>query len=829
MRNIKVVLRGLARSPLFAAVAVVSLALGIGVNTAIFSLLDQVLLRTLPLPNPHELVYLYHPGPVQGSSSTDEQDMPSFSYPMFRDLQKQQTPFTALGASRSTGVSLSYKNNASPARGRAVSGNYFEILGVRPAIGRLFTDDDDRTPGGHPVAVLGYAYWSRQHGADVSVLNQTVMVNARPMTIVGVAQKGFGSESLGSAPDVFFPISMDQEIEGRPLQDRKNYWVTLFGRLKSGMTRQRAETEINVPYRAGLLQDEELLQQPRADFLARFRAKKIILKEGQYGRGGMRDQGRGPLQLLMGLAILVLLIACANVANLQLARSTARSREMGIRLAMGASRGQLVRQLLMESCLLAVAGGALGLVLARWTIRAILVAIPSSRGFGALTDSLDLRVLGFSLGISVLTGVLFGLFPALQASKASLVTSIKDQAGQISASGSANLFRSILATAQIAISLMLLICAGLFGRTLVNLSRIDLGIRTDHLMTFALMPRLNQYTDARTAQFYEQMTQRLAAIPGATVVTAAQVPVIAGSNSSTSISVEGYVAPGDSGAQSNYNVIGPDFFRTLGQPLIAGREFTMADSATAPKVAIVNEAFARFFFGNQNPIGRRLARNGAANAPKDIEIVGVAKDSKYSDIKVAPPPVFYTPMPQSTRWGQLFFYVRTGIDPERIANLIRREVTALDPNLPIRDLKTMDAQIEENTFGERILSTLTASFAGLATILAAVGLYGVLAFNVARRTREIGIRMALGAGAGQVRLLIGREVGLMLALGTAVGLGGAFASGKFVATFLFGLKPMDAFVYSAAALVLWAVALAAAYVPSRRATKIDPMVALRYE
>jgi predicted permease len=826
MGNLKVVFRGLSRSPLFAAVAVVSLALGIGVNTAIFSLLDQILLRTLPVQNPQELAYLYHPGPVQGSSSSDERDSPSFSYPMFRDLQKEQTPFSGLAASRGTFVSLSYQNNPTHSRARMVSGNYFDVLGVKPAIGRVFSADDDRLAGGHPVAVLGYRFWSDRFGADPGLLNQTIVVNSHPMTIVGVAQKGFASETLGNLPDVYLPISMEEVIEGRRLTNRQNYWVTLFGRMKPGMTLQRAEAEINVPYRAGLQQDELLLRQPKADFLARFRAKKIILKEGQYGRGGMRNEAKAPIQLLMGLAILVLLIACANVANLQLARSTARAREMAIRLAMGASRAQLIRQLLTESCLIALAGGALGLLAARWTIRGILSAVPPSRGLGALTDNLDPRVLLYSLAISMATGILFGLFPALQASKASLVTSLKDQAGQISSSASSNWFRTILATAQVAISLMLLICAGLFGKTLVNLSRIELGIQTDHLMTFAVVPQMNQYTAQRSQQFYEQAVQRLEAIPGARLVSASQVPAIAGSNSSTSIKVEGYTAR-EGGAGSNYNNIGAGYFRTLGIPLIAGREFGTADSATSQKVAVINEAFAKFYFPNQNPMGRHMGWD-SANAPLDMEIVGVVKDAKYSNMKEPTPPVFYTPLSQS-RWGSVYFYIKTGIEPEKMTTLIRREIAAIDGNLPIRDLKTMEAQIEENTFAERILSTLTASFAGLATLLAAVGLYGVLAFNVARRTREIGIRMALGAGAGQVRMLIGREVGLMLAIGSAAGLGAAAASAKFLGTFLFGMKGSDPSIYGAAAAILWIVALAAAYVPTRRATKIDPLVALRYE
>ena len=434
MSQLLVILRSLLRASLFSAVAIFSLALGIGANTAIFSLLDQVLLRTLPVQRPHELVYLYHPGPTQGNTSDDESGGPSFSYPMFRELAKEQTPFTGLAGARSTGVSLAYRNSAAHGRARLVSGNYFDLLGVRPAIGRLFNEDDDRNLGGHPLAILSYGYWTSRFGNDLSVLNQTMIVNGYPMTIVGVSQKGFASEKLGAAPDVYVPLCMKKEITPDPNElDRRYYWITLFGRLKPGVSLPQAEAAINIPYRAQLQQDIALLRQPKPDFLKRFRNKKIILKPGERGRGGLANESRQPLFLLLGMTVLVLLIACANVANLQLARGAARTREVALRLALGASRGQLIRQLLAESCMLAVAGGVLGLVAARWTLHALLAAIPPSRGYhGWFSDSIDGRILAYSLAVSVLTGVLFGLFPALQSSKTSLVSSLKDQAGQIS-------------------------------------------------------------------------------------------------------------------------------------------------------------------------------------------------------------------------------------------------------------------------------------------------------------------------------------------------------------------------------------------------------------
>ena len=831
MSSLRLTLRSLARAPLFTTIAVLSLALGIGANTAIFSLLDQVLLRTLPVKNPHELVYLYHPGPLQGSVHTDESDDPSFSYPMFREMQKQQIPFTGLAAANRSSASLAYKNTASHGTVRLVSGNYFDLLGVRPAIGRVFTDDDDRAPGGHPLAILGYDYWSLRFGSDPSVLNQTIVVNGYPMTIVGVAQKGFASEKQGGPPDIYIPISMKKEVtpDWNDLANRRNYWLTMFARLKPGLTRGRAQVEINVAYRAQLEQDVQLLKTPKPDFLQRFKAKKIILKPGQYGRGDLRTEYRQPLLLLMGMTLLVLLIACANVANLQLARSAARMREVSIRLAMGASRLQLIRQLLTESCLLAVAGGVLGLTAAYWTVRGILAGIPSEREIeGFISAGITASVLLFCLGLSIVTGILFGLFPALQSSKADLASTLKDQAGQISSTGSANLFRKTLVTAQIAISLLLLISAGLFGKTLLNLGRVQLGIQVDHLLSFSVLPKLNRYTDERIAQFHEQLTERLAAIPGVKLVSSADMPAIAGWWSGTDILVEGYKSNSDDGTvDSNYSIVGPGYFRTMGTPLIAGREFKPADNLTGPKVAIVSEAFVRQFLPNGNPLGRHIGR-GDVKTP-DTEIVGVTKDSKYGSMKKAPPPVFFTPLQQNKRWFQIFFYVRTAIDPDHAVSLIRREVAALDPNLPIRGMKTMQAQLDENTFAERILSTLVGTFAGLATVLAAIGLYGVLAFNVARRTREIGIRMALGAGSGQVRALVVREVMLMLAIGIAVGLGAAAATGKLVQSFLFGMQAWDLFVYASAAVLLGLIALGAAYVPARRATNVDPMVALRYE
>jgi predicted permease len=832
MREIRLTVRSLARTPLYTLTAIVSLALGIGATTAIFSLMDRVLLRQLPVKEPAELAFVYHPGPQNGSISQSEQGGPAFSYPLFRELQAQQTAFTGLAGSFPVGASIAYNNAASTGTALLVSGNYFQVLGVGAAMGRVFDENDDREPGGHPLVVLSHAYWTSRFGADPGMLNQTMIVNGRGMTIVGVAQKGFASEKPGSTPELFVPISMKKEMtpDWDALKDRRDHWVTLFGRMKPGATLEQTATALNITYQPQLQQDIALLSGQSEETLQKYRAKKIVLKPGHYGRGTLRENNRKPLQLLLAMTFLVLLIACANVANLQLTRALARARETAVRLALGASRWQLAGRLLLESALVAVAGAALGLGVAYWTLRGILAALPPRTiGPTVLTASLDGRMLAFALLLAVATSLIFGLYPALQASKAQLTSALRDQSGQTTASRSTGLFRKGLVTLQTAISVLLLISAGLFGKTLLNLSKIDLGIRTDHLMTFSLNPKLSGYSEERTAQLYIDLRERLAALPGVTTATRARVAAISGAASSGNMTVQGFTSKGDGDDESSFNEIGPDYFRTLGIPLIAGREFTDSDRLGAPKVAIVNEAFVRHFIGNRNPIGVGVFRGGGKDIKFDTFIVGVVKDAKYSTMKEAPPPVYYSASAQSPRQRNMNFYVRTATEPAHLASAIRGAVASLDPNLPIVNLRTMQAQIDANMANERLLSLLTGTFAGLATLLAAIGLYGVLAFNVARRTREIGIRMALGASAPQVRRLVVREVLVIIGLGLATGLAAAWFAGRLIESVLFQTKPADPWIFVSAAAVLGIIALVAAYVPVRRATTVDPMIALRYE
>lgn len=832
MHELRLTLRALARQPAYTVSAVLSLALGIGANTAIFSLLDQALLRPLPVRNPEELVFLYQPGPLDGSSSSDEQGGPSFSYPFFRGLQQQQAAFTGLAGARRLEANLAYGGEASPGTAHRVSGNYFDVLGVGAALGRPLGPEDDRIAGAHPVAVLSHRYWTARWGADPGMLNRTILVNGQPLTIVGVAAKGFDGERRGATVDVFVPITMNRELmpDWNGFDDRRDHWATLVGRLKPGLTLDAAATILNVAYRAQLEEDLATRRGPRGEEYRRaYRAKRIVLRPGQWGRGGLRERAGPPLLLLMAMTMLVLLMACANVTSLQLARGTARAHEVAVRLALGASRLRLMRHLLRESFVLAGAAAAVGLLIAYGIVRGLLAALPGGTST-VLTAGLDGRVLLFCLALAVAATVLFGLYPSVQASRPDLVGSLKTHGGETSPASAAGLFRRSLVTLQVAVSLLLLVCAGLLARSFVGLTRIDLGIRTDRLLTFSIDPKLSRYTDARALALYDEVTSRLAALPGGALVSASRVPAIAGNTSSGNITVEGFTPPDEDASDTSFNVVGPDYFRTMGIPLVAGREFTGRDDASAPKVAVVNETFVRQFLAGREPLGRRFGWGVGNRVKPDIEIVGIARDSKYSSMREAPPAVYYVPYRQATQQSGLQFYVRTTTgDPQALAPAVRSTVAAVDPSVPVRDLKTMRRQIEDNVRADRLLSVFTACFAGLASLLGAIGLYGVLAYDVARRTREIGVRVALGAQAAQVRRLVFRQTALVLAVGTAAGLAAAAGAGKLLQAVLFGTVPWDPLVYGSALTLVVLMALVAAYVPARRASSVDPMVALRNE
>jgi predicted permease len=831
MRNLRLAFRTLSRTPFVTAVAILSLALGIGANAAIFSLFDQMLLRAVPAWQPDRLVNLGAPGPKPGSQSCNVAgDCDAvFSYPMFRDLEGAQTGLAGIAAHRTFGANLAVQGQTLNAEGALVSGSYFPVLGLQPALGRLLGPADDETVGGHYVAVLSHGYWVSQLGGRPDVLDETIVVNGHPMTIVGVAPRGFEGTTLGAQPRVFVPISMRAQVNPGfdGFENRRNYWVYLFGRLAPGTTIEQAAASLNAVYRPIVTEVEAPLQEGISEQgMARFLAREVTLEPGRRGQSGLHAEVRTPLVLLFAITGFVLLIACANIANLLLARGAGRRTEMAVRLSLGASRRQVLAQLLTEACVLALLGGVASLLVAHWTL-ALIGSILPAEAASVLQLRLQPSVVLFAAGLAIATGLLFGMFPALHSTRSDLVTSIRAGAGQLTGTRAASRFRTSLVTAQIALSTALLVSAGLFVRSLVNVSRVELGLRTENVVTFAVSPELSGYDPARSHLFFRRVEEELAAVPGVTGVAASMVPLLSGNNWASNVSVQGFERTPDTNANASLNQVGPGFFRMLGVPLLAGREFGEPDAAGASKVAIVNEAFAERFGLGRDAVGRFMATGHTETL--DMEIVGLVANAKYSEVKDAAPPQFFTPYRQNEQIGFLTFYVRTAGDPAQAMRAVPRVIAGLDPNLPVENLKTLPQQVRENIFLDRIITILSAAFAALATLLAAVGLYGVLAYTVAQRTREIGVRMALGADAARVRALVLRQVGWMVLAGTALGLAAALALGRAAGSLLFGLQGNDPLVIGAAVVTLALVALAAGWLPARRASRIDPMRALRYE
>ena len=834
MANIRLAVRMLVKTPIVTSVAVLSLALGIGANAAIFSLYSQFLLRPLPVVEPERLVNLEAPGPKPGLTSCngaggcDE----VFSYPMFRDLQREQTVFTDVAAHDGFNASVAWRGRTlGIVQGIQVSGSYFPTLGSVPALGRLFGPEVDEPIGGHPVAVLSHEFWQDDLGGARDVLGDALIVNGQPLTIVGVAPAGFRGTTFNMSSMIFVPITMHARLaadagDGR-FEDRRQYWLYLFARLRPEASIDQARAAIAPLYRNILTDVEAPLQTDMSgETMARFVAKPLPIEDGRRGQSGMHDFVGVPLLLLLGVTGAVLLIACANIANLLLARAAARASEMAVRLALGATRRQLVTQLLTESCLLAVLGGAAGLVAANWTLGFIGALLPLEIA-DLLRLTLDPYAVPFTGAVSLATGLLFGIFPAFHGTRAALISMLKDDAGQPAGARAATGLRRGLVAAQFALATMLLLVAGLFIQSLRNVSGVDVGIQANDIVTFRLSPGLNGSGDAQTRALYERVEAELAARPGVTSVTAASVAVLTGSSWGARVMVEGFEAGPDTNRTTRFNRIGTDYFRTLGIPLLAGRTFTEADEREAPPVAIVNEAFARKFNLGRDAVGRRLGRGGL-DVELDTEIVGLVADTRYSHVKDPVPPLLHVPYRQEDSVGSLAFYVRSTLRPEGMLRTIPALVAGLDPNLPVTRLTTLARQVEESAFEDRTITVLAVAFAGLATLLAAVGLYGVLAYTVAQRTREFGLRMALGADAERLRALVLGQVGRMTLVGGAVGLVAAFGVGRLAQSSLYEIDGLTLPVAAGAALAMAAVALGAGFVPAHRASRVNPMAALRH-
>ena len=852
--------RGLARSPLFTCVALLSIALGIGANTAIFTLVDEVLLRQLPVRDPGQLVLFDGPRNHYGNNSGGNM----LSYPMYEDFRDDfvdrgaapplsrvslkvangappQKIFSGVFARRPVSMNVGVDGRTERVPGELVSGTYFQVLGVGAAVGRLITPDDDKRGDG-PVAVLSYDYWRTRFGADPNVVGQTILVNNNKLTIIGVSQSGFDGVDIGYVPNIRVPVLMKAQMTPNwdDVDNRRSRWVNVFGRLKPGITRESAKAALQ-PYFHGILEQEVLdaafsgtTTYTRDEFL---KGQLNVLAASQ-GRSPIRQQLSQPLWLLLAIVAGVLLIACANVASLLIARATSRQKEIAVRLALGASRGRIVGQLLVESVLLASLGGILGLVIASWTTKFLLGFLPVSDTPHVISGSIDNRVLAFNFVLSVATGLLFGLVPALRSTRPSLAPTLKDTVGAVVGGGGVRL-RKGLVIAQVTVSVLLLIGAGLFIRSLRNLRTLDLGLKTENLIAFNLSPTLNGYSSLRSKQFEKQVFDRVGVQPGVTGVAFAQMGLLEGNEWDSSMTVEGYDAKPGENLNPYCNAVSPAYFKTLSIPLIAGRDFDERDQLFGPndpkaqlpsyRVAIVNESFAKRYFGDRSPVGRHIGFGSNPGTKTPIEIIGVVKDSKYTGVRdEIPRQVFFAFMENDSAGGAVM-YVRTTNQPDAAFGAIRQVVRQLDTNIPIYNLRTMDHQMDQSLLNDRLIATLSTAFGALATLLAVIGLYGVMAFMVARRTREIGVRMALGAVPGDVIWLVMREVLVLVGSGLVLGLVASWGLNRFVSSQLYGISGSDPITMAGACLVLASVAALAGYIPARRATKVNPVLALRYE
>jgi predicted permease len=829
VNDLRLAIRGLARNPLFSIVAILSLMLGIGANTAIFTLIDQLLLRKLPVTAPDQLVMLYQQGANNGSNLGSRMH----SYPLYQDLQKRAEPLSEVLCRRLIPASVSVDSQTERVEAELVSGNYFTMLGVRPAIGRVFNpQEDDQIYQGHPVVVLSYEYWQRRFAGDRAVIGRKIRVNDYPMTIVGVSAAGFAGLDPAESPQLRVPVLMKPlmmpEFPWLRMDDRRARWVQVFGRLKPGYDAGAAEQSLQNLFTQ--IRAYEMTLPAASTWSAysreQFMKGRLRVDPAAMGYSSLRNDFSTALVVLMGMVGLVLLIACANVANLLIARAFERQKEIAVRLSLGASRGRLARQFLVESLVLSTTGGALGLGLAMLLTRGLLAFVPSGESPLLISARPDLRILAFTVALTFVTALIFGLLPALRASRPQPWTTLKDTVGSIAGARGSLFLRKSLVVAQVALSFLLLFGAGLFVRSLQNLKTTTTGVALDNLVTFQLAPALTGYDNERATQFYSSVLERIRSAPGTQSAGIATVPILSGSEWDNSMSVEGHRASDGEDMQAFMNAVSPGYFQAMQIPLLEGRDFTQADVRENAKVAIVNRKFAAHFFPGTSAVGRHLGQGTRPGVPLDIEIVGVVADSLYEGPREGVHRQVFVP-----NWGRnsATFYVRTLSSSAAAFAGIRRDVHDLDAAMPVYEMKTVHGQLDETLMTDRLTALLAAGFGLLATLLASIGLYGVMAFAVARRTKEIGLRLALGAQPGLLVWVVMREVLVLLTIGLAVGIPAALGAGRFVSSQLYGIEPRDPAIAIATVGLLALVSAAAGLIPARRASRIDPIVALRCE
>jgi predicted permease len=812
--------RMLLKQPGFSLIAVLTLALGIGANTAIFSLVDSVLLKTLPVNQPEQLVIVATGAPGQQSPPGS-----SFSYPLFRELRDKQSSFSGIIARAVVTLSLRASGQAERVVGEVVSGNFFSVLGVPPLLGRVFTEADDQTPGAHPVAVISHHFWQRRLAADPNIVGKTIHLNGYPITVIGVTRPGFYGVEVGVGPDVRIPLMMYGLGRKTSIFEQRGIsWLEVMARLKPGVSLQPAEAATDVIYQ--IAREPDVRQVTGEDATSRdFRGARIRLLSAAHGFSSLSHQFSPSLKILMCVAGIVLLITCLNVANLLLARAVARRKEMATRLALGAGRSRLARQLLTESLLLAVSGGLLGLFFARWGTDVLLRFLPQGFVPTLVEVKLDMRMLGFTLGVTLLAGMLFGLAPALQATRTDLIPALKAESGALAGGRRRWELRRLFVILQVALTLLLLVVAGLFGGSLQNLKALTAEYQTDQVLLLSFDPGQKGYSREQIRNFYAQLLEQAQTLPGVKQASIVRIRLFSSEFRGFGIEVEGYQPkPGEMMAVL-VNMVEPKFFATMGLTLMQGRDFTPRDDERAPRVAIINEAVARRYFGGQSPLGRKLTLEDYQN----LEIVGVMRDAKYRNLREEIPLTVYLPLQQTAQVTSRTLCVRTEGDPKALLPALRRVVQALDKDLPVFDVQTFTEQVNRSLNQERLVATLSGFFGVLALLLACIGLYGVMSYAVARRTNEIGIRMALGARPANVVRLVMREVFLLVLLGAGIGLTAALGATRLVSTLLFGLTPTDPLTITLATLLLIGVAGLAGYLPARRASRVDPIVALRSE